>query len=266
MIFTPWYSFSSIEDASRQDRRHYPDLCCKHREFFYLWWLYTKRWCDQTHYPRDQWDNKVYICDSGSPIRLEPILEEIGVSYQTLAPASYDLDPSKEVYLKRYPTELDHFSGSARAHIDYLKCCRAVNTDYLLLETDLLIAYDLPSDYANTDFYTQQISYGRETIYEGAICWIDKDVVRTAFDAGHMDAFITGDINDKRFHEGQMFTRFCKGRKKEMDANATEDGEGRNPERPYVHKTTPGPLKKFLIENPIQHPWISRYLTYLGPG
>jgi hypothetical protein len=192
------------------------------------------------------------------------VLEELGLSYQVLAPDDYELDTSKDVYLKKYPTELIHFYGSSRAHIDYLKCCRRHNLDYLLLETDVLAAYDIPADYTNTDFYTQKIrDNGMDTIYQGAICFVDKALVQRAFDDGDMNSYIEGNIDDKDFHEGQMYRLFCRGRTKEMDANRTLDGWGQDPARPYVHNTTPDLLLRFLRENPIDSPYYDRYVAHL---
>lgn len=244
MLFTPWYSFSSIL-GEKTDNRHYDDLCCKHKEFFYLWYLYQTKFLSRKE--------KIYIVDCASPIPIDEVLAQIGEPFQIIEdPQCYDLDPSANIYVKRYKKELNHFYGSSRTHVDYLKCCYHNNLDFNIIESDVLIGYDFFADCKDKDFCTQRIrDNGMDTIFQGAICFVDKDNIRTRFEDGSMKRYLDHDINDLDFHEGEMYRLFCRGRISELSSSN------------YVHKVKTDELRRFMIDNPINHPYYHFYLEKL---
>ncbi len=247
MILTSFFSFASIFlNDETVDNLHFDDLACKYYEFFPLWYIYVRTFLPKDHH--------IYIVDSGSPLPLEPILQKLPEKYEIIYDEdSFTLNPNVTIHAKRYNQALEHRAGASRCSIDYLKMCYHNNLDYTLVESDVLIAYDIFKDFKKP-FVTQKYEHYHNTYFQGAICHINKDLIQNRVRAGYLTPYFNADKNRLSFIEGDYYRTFC------QDKNSL--AELTRPDK-YIHKTTAVELKNFLLQNRIEHPYVNAFLQEL---
>jgi hypothetical protein len=183
------------------------------------------------------------------------MLNNINEPIQILEEGDMNLDFSKKIHVRKQKVLLGHQAGWIRVTKDWWRICIHNNIDFFTVEGDGLIAYDITKDLIDKDFLIRTDNPYLGTIYYIKNYLFHKQIHQFSNMSeylNHLDS-CSQQENHGATSEGGML---------EIMKLARNIGQISN-----VHKCLQDcgveELKRFINENPIEHPFANEFLNYL---
>ncbi len=233
------------------------NFASKFVEHFYLWYLYVRKYLPN--------DYHIYWSDCGSPISIQWLLDLVGEDYEILKDDSHKLDFTKKIHVRKWkklytPKELEDGNwGHIRNNLDWWQICYYNDLDFLLIDGDLLIGYDISKD------------------FEGKDCWVPNFYHDKSSLESYM-IFHRNNLFHQTFLENEVnFIEFIKEIKQMSQQNQHKEtaeggfyknfnhGKGIEMSRPdlYVHDVDCKTLIEFLEKDKIENVIVDDYIRCL---
>lgn len=247
MICTSFYSninFSS-NDSIYPDIMHRGNRACKYFEFFILWYLYIRNFL-----PKDE---HIYILDNGSPIKIEEFLKFLNEDYEFIDENSYEYDKEVKIHIKQFKNRLIHRFGATRMLVEFLKMSYFNKQDFVMIESDSLVAYDVINDFEKKDFVVPRIDYYGHSC-EMFITFISYFNILNKINDNSLNFYFDHERDNLyEFGEGTFFSLFCNNKV----GNITQSIK-------CIHDCDTKTLKEFLINNSIIDPYLQIFIYNLN--
>jgi hypothetical protein len=211
------------------------------------------------------------MIDNASPISSDNFLKWLPEPYETLDKDSFSYNPNVKIHVKKYPNRLSHRFGATRLWTDFMIFSYANYLDYIVIEGDALIAYNILEDFKGFEFVAKTIHHGDKPPYIQSLdmwcIFVDKNNltervinpvnIGRAFPGGPVDCNLPWYFSHDRdtiyeLGEGDMYRFFCRGRFREIT----------KPNK-FIHDSNHIGLKNFILENKIEHSLVDNFLEKL---
>jgi len=251
---TSIFSGKIIKGANRGEANY----ACRYAEMYYLSYLYVRQFLPP--------DYHVLFTDCGSDLPIDWMIEKFEEPINFLEEDSLKLDFSKKIHIKKFSNKLDHLNGFPRVFRDWQNICFENNIDFFLLSSDALFAYDVSKDLENKDFVCTNFRKSHDKMtytIDQDMLFLSKELLnRKYFGFKNVKEFLEETENlppyDKYFYcaEGgltNLYRTHCSPNKVGSMTNKNL----------FIHDCKVDEFKKFVAENPIDHPFLQSYVNNL---
>jgi hypothetical protein len=253
MICQPFYFTHSIEEPFSSipiNENHRKTYACKFLEFSRLNYIYLRHFL-----PKDE---HIFFLGNGSPKPIDYLTSFIDEPMEFLGKDDYKLNMDVRIHIKSFENRLENPLGYLRMTKECLKMCYLNNFDYLLNEIDSLLAYNILEDSRKYNFVTRSFS-DKDRSCELFSTFISKEILHFRDKFIDLDKFLdkiednypTG-VLQQFLYEGGLYKMFAFDNPGEMSQ------KDRN-----VHDCDFIQLKKFILQNKVNHQFVDYYLEQL---
>ena len=157
MIVVPFFYNTSIYGNEKPITNNRGNSACKYLEFFALNYAYIRHFLPKNEH--------LFILDNGSPINILDFLEKfVSEPYEIIKSNVYTISNLCKLHIKRFDNILKVGTGNSECGVvrmltEFLKICYFNKENFLLIEGDCLISYNLLDDCKNNDFVTYFIRW-----------------------------------------------------------------------------------------------------------
>jgi hypothetical protein len=249
MIFVPYFSNYSLVDGCPcpENNKYYAS---KSIEMARVSYLYIREFFGP--------DEHIYYSNGCSPIGTEYLTCFLPEKYEFIDSTSFSYNKEIKVHFKQFDKRLSQEQGVSRRIIDYLKFSWYNSLDYLAIDMDALVAYNLLEDFKGYDFGAHFININGRSIssyitYISANRLKEKDLIVSL--PAYLDYVIETCKNDSEIihvtlgGEGGYFRNFCYGKIKDMSYPTMG-----------IHEPKKDKLIEFMEKYPVKHDFISKFL------
>ncbi len=250
MIFIPYFSFYSLTKGipCPENGKYF---ACKSIEMSHLLYLYIRYYFGS--------DEHIYFSDGCCPLGIEYLTEFLPEKYEFIDKNSYTYNKDIKVHIKRFDELVIQEQGVNRRIVDFLKFAYLNNLDYLAIDMDSLIAYNLYEDFNGYDFGARIINLLGRTI-SSSVVYISANqlhnrdnLIGSLFEyCSYIEKTFNND--SKIMHscfggEGGYFRNFCYGKIKEMSYLEK-----------HIHEVNKDKLIEFIANYPVKHKFVDYFL------
>lgn len=249
MIFIPYFSHYSLTtgEPCPENKKYYAS---KSIEMSRILYLYIRHFFGQNEH--------IYFSNGASPIDIKYLTDFLLEPYEFISKESFKYNKNIKVHIKQFDEILIQEQGVARRIIDYLKFAWFNNLDYLAIDMDMLVSYNLVDDFNNCDFGARAISLNGRSI-SSYIVYISKERLHEKDIFINLPDFIDNilkNYDNNRLailgllgSEGAYFRNFCYGKIKEVTF----------PEK-CIHEPSKKQLIEFINNYPVKHDFIDNFI------
>jgi hypothetical protein len=252
MIFIPYF-FNYTLDGKGKPCKESGYKACKSLEMARLSYIYIREFLDK--------DEHIYYSNGCSPFGTEYLTEFLDEPYEFIDENSYSYNPNIRVHIKEFKKFEPTVEGGVNRRIfDFLRFSYYNNLDYLGLDIDQLIGYNILDDFRGYDFGARHLVYNARSCGT-CVVYISKARLKERDEYVKLPEFISHIESYKDetkvphlalCGEGGYFRNFCYGR----------TGGLLYPDK-IIHDEPKEKLIEFIQKNKVQHPFVDDFLARL---